>query len=104
MIWLLHVFGIDDTSGRWYGFWSGFGSDLGLIAGAAAFLRAKNCHVHGCWRIGRHPVEGTLYTTCRRHHPAGAPTHEHIHKAHRAHLARTQAMRDTVARLRKERP
>ncbi len=59
-------------SGPYYGFWSGFGSDLGeatLIAGALAVWRHHSCHVRGCARLGRQ-VEGTPYLACPRHHPA----------------------------------
>ena len=48
---LVHILGMDDLSGRWYGFWSGFGSDigeLGIIGGLVGLLRHKNCHVKGC--------------------------------------------------------
>jgi len=68
--WLLHVLGVDDVSGRWYGFWSGFGSDLGYAGIIAALVRKHNCHQPRCWRIGRFPVEGTAWSACRRHHPA----------------------------------
>lgn len=73
---LLHILGVDDVSGRWYGFWSGFGSDvgeLGIIGGLIGLLRHKNCHVHGCVRLGRHKVEGTEWMVCAKHHPVGAP-------------------------------
>lgn len=42
MHWLLHVLGVDNVAGPWYGFWSGFGSDLGeaaLIVGAVLGVR-----------------------------------------------------------------
>ena len=46
-----------------------------------------NCHTKGCWRIGRHAVEGTPYRVCRKCHPTvpdkGASKH-HIHEAHHA--------------------
>ena len=61
---LLHFFGIDDTSGRWYAFWSGFGSDLGELAIVGAILRHVNCHEKGCWRLGRH-YQGTV--ACHKH-------------------------------------
>ena len=68
----------------YYNFWSGFGSDLGevvLIGGLVTLARAHNCHVKGCWRINKHPIEGTPYKVCRKHHPdvpnKGA-THAHI--------------------------
>lgn len=74
--WLLHVTGSDNVSGRWYGFWSGFGGDLSLFAAGAAFLRHKNCHVKWCWRIGR--LQAGRHTVCRRHHPDAAPTHQDV--------------------------
>lgn len=77
MNWLLHVLGVDDVSGRWYGFWSGFGSDLGeagIVLGLFASVRKHNCHVRRCWRVGRHPVEGTPYVVCAKHHPNDPPT------------------------------
>ena len=59
---LLRVLGLDDLSGPWYGFWSGFGSDLGELAIVGAIWNHLNCHENGCWRIARHR---TPY--CRRH-------------------------------------
>ena len=68
--WLLHYTGINDTSGPWYGFWSGFGSDIAeitLVAGVIAFFRHRNCHVKGCWRLGHaDPKHG--WPACRLHH------------------------------------
>lgn len=69
MGWLLHVLGVDNVSGRWYGFWSGFGSDLGeaaLLGAVYGAFRKHNCHESRCWRIGRHTVDGTPW--CNRHH------------------------------------
>ena len=59
---LLHALGIDDTSGRWYAFWSGFGSDLGELAIVGVLWHHLNCHWERCWRIARHR---THY--CRKH-------------------------------------
>jgi len=90
MNWLLHVLGIDDVSGRWYGFWSGFGSDLGeigIVAGLAGLLRKHNCEVHRCWRIGRHKTAAG-HQVCRRHHPDGHLTAERVSMAHRLYLGR----------------
>lgn len=64
---LLHVLGVDDLSGRWYGWWSGAGSDLGELGIVLAIVRRHNCHVRGCWRIGRHPLAETEWLVCRRH-------------------------------------
>jgi hypothetical protein len=104
--WLVHWTGSDYGSpGRFqpYDFLSGL-AGLSVFSLLIAQLRKHNCHVHGCWRLGRHPVEGTLYTVCRHHHPGGRVKPEHVHEAHAAALQRTRAMRETVARLRKERP
>lgn len=75
MNWLVHILGIDNMSGRWYGFWSGFGSDIGqitLVGALAAFYRRHTCHVDTpryCWRWAAHPVAGTPYRACKKHHP-----------------------------------
>ena len=91
MGWLLHWLGVDDVSGAAYAFWSGFGSILIpplLTAGPVMWvlLRKHNCHAKGCWRIGRHPVEGTGYVVCRRHHPDEKPTAAHIRERHHLYL------------------
>lgn len=68
--WLLHYTGSDNVSGPWYGFWSGFGSDLGeitLIGAVVAAARHKNCVVKGCWRLG-HPDPEHGLPACRKHH------------------------------------
>jgi hypothetical protein len=83
--------GTSNESGVYYGFWSGFGSDLGeatVFVGIVAIWRHHNCHVKGCPRIGR-PVPGTPYVACPRHHPAHEGTKrgvslETILKAHEA--------------------
>jgi len=79
---ILHVFGVDNLSGPWYGFWSGFGSDLTEVTGlglvAYAFWRKHNCHVKGCWRVGWHQAGD--HVVCARHHPKGAPTHAEVLK------------------------
>ncbi len=88
--WLYVHLGIAG-SGPWYGFWSGFGSDVGeiaIIGGLLTLVRHHNCHVRRCWRIKRHPVEGTPYVTCRKHHPTLSgtdhPTAEDVAAAHKA--------------------
>lgn len=71
---LLHISGIDNVSGRWYGFWSGIGGDFGLLSIAAASVRRHNCHVPWCPRIGRHQVPGCGWLICSRHHQGPKPT------------------------------
>ena len=63
--------GTVNESGPYYGFWSGFGSDIGeatLVVGVAAAWRHHTCHVKGCPHLGR-AVEGTPYLACPKHHP-----------------------------------
>lgn len=80
--WLLHVTGADNVSGPWYGFWSGFGSDLGEMAIVGAVVRMVNCHAKGCWRVGLHHVAGTGFKVCGKHHPTNGNSAEHIAAAH----------------------
>jgi hypothetical protein len=87
---ILRILGVDDLSGPWYGFWSGFGSDLtefALIGALLSMVRAHNCEVHGCWRVGRH-VTAAGQHVCRRHHPDGHLTEESVREAHRFYLGK----------------
>lgn len=63
----IHV-GAQNEGKSYYGFWSGFGSDLGeivLIGGIVQIARNLNCHSKGCWRIGKHTtVDG--HKLCRK--------------------------------------
>lgn len=86
--WIFWFFGFSG-SGSHYGAWSGSLSDVAEVAifGAViATYRKHNCHVKGCWRIARHPVEGTPYIVCRKDHPTVPPkvTHGHVLDAHAA--------------------
>lgn len=90
MNWAVHLMGIDNPVGRWELFWSGFGScltEFALLGGMVAFYRRHTCHVdspHFCWRWGAHPVAGTPFRACKRHHPAVPErvTADHIAAAH----------------------
>lgn len=58
-----------------------------LVSLAITAFRHFNCHVnspHFCWRFG-HPVEGTHYRACRKHHPTRPRkiTAEHIARVHK---------------------
>lgn len=66
---LAHILGLDNASGGWYLWWSGFGADVGLLAASVTYARHANCHEHHCWRLGKYHVEGTPYRVCRQHHP-----------------------------------
>jgi hypothetical protein len=88
--WLLHIIGLDNPAGRWELFWSGFGSDVGeaaLLGAAFAFWRRHTCHVDTpryCWRWAAHPVTGTPFRACKKHHPQVPDriSAEHIQAAH----------------------
>jgi hypothetical protein len=72
--WLLHVLGVDNVSGPWYGWWSGAGSDiaeLGILTGLYANYKKHNCHVKWCPRVGHFPFEHETHVEnyCRKHHP-----------------------------------
>lgn len=76
--WLAVHTGTLIETGPYYGFFSGFGSDIGevaIIGGMITFARHHNCHQPRCWRIGRHRIEGTDYVVCRKHHPEDAKTY-----------------------------
>jgi hypothetical protein len=105
--WMAVHTGVDDLSGSWYGFWSGFGSDLaeiGLIGAVATgvyqIVRKYNCHEPGCWRVGTHPAANGQFLLCYRHHPdfqGRKPTHEMIERLHREHEAHANALHEKVA-------
>jgi hypothetical protein len=88
--WLLHWLAVHtgtvNEAGPYYGFWSGFGSDIGeiaIIGGLVTVVRRHNCEVHGCWRIGRHQTAAGHHV-CRRHHPDDRLTAENVTAAHAA--------------------
>jgi hypothetical protein len=93
--WLLHWLAVHtgtvDESGPYYGFWSGFGSDLGevaIVGGLLTMVRRHNCEVRGCWRLGRHKTAAG-HAVCRRHHPDDHLTAQRVEEEHRASLKRT---------------
>jgi hypothetical protein len=107
--WLQIHTGIINEPGPYYGFWSGFGSDieefgvLGAI-GAAVYqlVRKYNCHEPGCWRIGNHPAAGGQFLLCYRHHPdyrGKKPTHELIERLHRQHQEQQAALHSKLEEI-----
>jgi hypothetical protein len=99
--WLYHA-------GRWtwhdpdgYNFISGPLADITLLGAVYAILRRHNCHVKGCWRIGRHQVAGTTYVVCRKHHPDASPSADQVlaaATAHRDALDEARATRTAVVK------
>jgi hypothetical protein len=119
--WLQLHTGIINEPGPYYGFWSGFGSDIeefGILGaiGAAVYQLVKkyNCHEPGCWRIGNHPAAGGQFMLCYRHHPdfrGQRPNHELIERLHRQHQEQQEAIHvklqeihDRLAASREEAP
>jgi hypothetical protein len=104
--WLGVHTGATNESGPYYGFWSGFGSDiaefgiLGAIGTAIYQLVKKyNCHEPGCWRVGTHSAAGGEFLLCYRHHPdyhGSKPTHDLIVRMHREHAERQAAMHNKL--------
>jgi hypothetical protein len=107
--WLAVHTGTVDESGPYYGFFSGFGSDLaefgilGAIATAAyQQFRKYNCHEPGCWRVGTHPAAGGQFVLCYRHHPDYAgkkPTHDLIERMHQQHVAQQAAIHNKLEEI-----
>ena len=62
---IAHLLGLDNPSGAWYLFWSGFGGDIGELAIIGIIWRRVNCHDRGCWRIGLHHKDNLAL--CSKH-------------------------------------
>jgi hypothetical protein len=57
-----------NSGGKWYEFWSGFGSDIGEFAILGSVYTLYHRHrCSSCWRLAHHPVPGTIYKTCHKH-------------------------------------
>jgi hypothetical protein len=107
--WLAVHTGTINESGPYYGFWSGFGSDLtefgiiGVLAtGIYQLVKRYNCHEPGCWRVGTHPAAGGQFHLCYRHHPefqGQKPTHELIERLHRENAERQAAIHSKLAAI-----
>lgn len=92
---LLHVLGVDNASGRWYLFWSGFVGDVTILFAilVAPYVQWKrnNCQVVHCWRFGRHPFTEDNVTRhlCWKHHPdvkRKQLTVKHLQEKHHLYL------------------
>lgn len=100
-LWLqfLHVLGLDDPSGEWYLFWSGFVGDVTLLAAilVTPYIQWKRhtCQVERCWRFGRHsfadPDEHVVRMLCWKHHPrmgAKQLTVRHLQERHHLYVGK----------------
>jgi hypothetical protein len=75
-------------TGSGYQAWSGVLGATAIFSGGVLIWRHKNCHEPWCWRLGKHPVAGTPYVVCHRHHPGlegNRVKRGHIHAAHARH-------------------
>jgi hypothetical protein len=78
---LQHWLGLDNGTGAWYLWWSGFEGDLTQLAILGTLINVYRHHrCKTCWRIGHHPVIGTPYKTCHKH--ATLKQHQHLHLSH----------------------
>jgi hypothetical protein len=72
--WWIEVHtGTTNEPGPYYGFWSGFGSDIGEIAIIGAVLgtyKHHNCSVPRCPRLAhkKYEVKEIKEYTCKKHH------------------------------------
>jgi hypothetical protein len=110
--WLAVHTGTVNEPGPYYGFWSGFGSDLAELSilgaigtGVYQLVKKYNCHEPGCWRVGTHPAAGGQFLLCYRHHPdfrGERPTHDMIERLHRQYAAQQQAIHNKVDDIHEE--
>lgn len=67
--WLYHVLGIAG-SGSYYGFWSGFGSDItefAIVSALFGLIKKHQCHQSWCWRFGHYKIDDLGTIKCRKH-------------------------------------
>ena len=90
--WWIEVHtGTVNEPGPYYGFFSGFGSDIGelaILGGMIAFYRSHNCHEPRCWRFGQIMADGHT-RSCWKHHPDGKRRPGHVMRSHIRYLNRT---------------
>lgn len=100
-LWLqfLHILGVDNASGQWYLFWSGFVGDVTILFAilVAPYIQWKRhmCQVQHCWRFGRHsfhdPDEHVVRQLCWKHHPGVQDkqlTVRHLQEKHHLYLGK----------------
>lgn len=85
-----------------YLFWSGIAGSFvlggGIWTGTVVLYRKHNCHIKGCWRIGRHPAAGGKYIVCPKHHPGVPDKHLSVSQVHADHHAWLHDMAHVVHR------
>lgn len=70
VFWICRLTGFESQATPQYGFTSGIGpmilTGLGMATIITGMWHGFNCHQDGCYRIGRHKVNGTPW--CNEHH------------------------------------
>lgn len=86
----VHPYPASSSTPWTYQMWSGILPALTVVSLFTAMGGAwhhANCHVHGCWRLGKFPVAEGAFRVCLRHHPDEGVrrglTREHIAVLHR---------------------
>lgn len=85
--WIEVHTGTVNEGGPYYGFFSGFGSDIGelaIIGGVITVVRRHNCHQKGCWRLGVHTT-GKGHLLCKKHVGQSNDALD-VHPVHADHL------------------
>lgn len=98
-LWFLHITGSTNETGRWYAFWSGFGSDIGevTVVGALGNMtrRAAQAHVQLLAQNAKHHKERLAQAAghhkehlrvLREQHRAQLAQADEHHEALKAHL------------------
>jgi hypothetical protein len=72
---VLHFLGWDGQTSDNYAAWSGSVPAMFTLIGLSTIIsgiwHGLNCHEPGCWRYGRHKVDGTPW--CNAHHEKARP-------------------------------
>jgi hypothetical protein len=76
--WLLNVLGVTNLSGRWYGFWSGFGANFGEFAIVGALVQLAR-------RLIRHHAE--VLAQAAQHHRERLDLQAAHHEDLRQHMS-----------------
>lgn len=82
--------GTINESGPYYGFFSGFGSDLGEYAIIVSLFHAyyrTTCHEPSCFWPGHIMADGHT-RSCWHHNPEGRPKRGHVARKHAEHQER----------------
>lgn len=83
--WIEVHTGTVNEAGPYYGFWSGFGSDIqegAILGGVFTLYRAHNCHHAPCPRVASHTTKKG-YRLCKKH----VSMHEEELDLHDIHLS-----------------